>query len=59
VSHPDLTESDMSVYMINPEVIAYLEEFRKMRGLRRENVKVLDWGCGRGQSVIRLRELRY
>ena len=59
MSNPDLTESNMSVYKINPEVIAYLEEFRKKRGLCRENVKVLDWGCGRGQSVIRLRELGY
>jgi len=59
LAHPDLTEEDMCNYTINPEVITYLERFRKKYRIRQEDVKVLDWGCGRGQSVIVLRELGY
>ncbi len=59
MAHLDLTEEDMRSYTMNPEVITYLEQFRNKRGLPPEDVNVLDWGCGRGQGVIVLRELGY
>ncbi|MEO5574359.1 MAG: class I SAM-dependent methyltransferase [Gammaproteobacteria bacterium] len=57
--HDVLTDKDISTFVINLEILRYLELLRKKINLDRHEINVLDWGCGRGQSVSLLRELGY
>lgn len=57
--HDILTEEQMSKFVINPEIPRYLELLREKLKLPRNQINVLDWGCGRGESVNFLRGLGY
>lgn len=59
MAYYELTETDLASHEMDPEVLAYLERFRVARGLHHGEAKILDWGCGRGQSVIKLCEQGY
>ena len=54
-----LTERDVERYQLNPEFVRYLDAFRRLHGLERAAVRVLDFGCGRGEAVVKLRRLGY
>jgi SAM-dependent methyltransferase len=54
-----LTEQDVSGYDIHPEIVRYLEECRQRLGLSPQQTRVLDWGCGRGEAVLWLRDRGY
>lgn len=58
-SSAPLTESQLAGYRLNSEFVRYLEAFRNERGLQKHQVRVLDWGCGRGQATILLERLGY
>lgn len=57
--HDVLTEQHLNDFVINPEIPRYLELLARKLGLPNNQINVLDWGCGRGQSVHLLRKLGY
>lgn len=54
-----LVAEEMKGFRPNPEVLRYLELTRTRLGLEKEQMRVLDWGCGRGRSVVWLRDHGY
>lgn len=54
-----LREVDFAAFTPNAEVVRYLELTRQRLGLRRDEVRVLDWGSGRGEYVAWLRDAGY
>ncbi len=54
-----LTDRDVANYHLNSEFVRYLELFGRRYGRAKNDIRVLDWGCGRGQAVVRLRQLGY
>lgn len=63
MAHSDiLTESEYTKLVdggLNHEVVRYLEYCRKKLGLLKNEINIIDWGCGRGIWVARLLELGY
>ena len=60
LSYDDLlTEPDFRAFQPNGEVVRYLELTRERLGLRRDQMNVLDWGSGRGEYVVWLRDAGY
>jgi len=55
--HQTLTEKELTAYSVNELVLSYLNSMLKSN--RASDINVLDWGCGRGRSVIKLRELGF
>lgn len=54
-----LTQEDVARYSLNPEILRYLESFRESLGRERSEFRVLDFGCGRGEAVVKLRHLGF
>ncbi len=54
-----LTEEEFSAYVPYQGIIHQLETYLEERNLRREEVNILDWGCGRGTDVLWLRKQGY
>lgn len=50
-----LTEDDMAAYRPRVATINALEARRSKLALRREQMTVVDWGCGRGELTLWLR----
>jgi SAM-dependent methyltransferase len=60
VSYDDpLTEVEFAAFTPNAEVVRYLELTRQRLGLKRSDLRVLDWGSGRGEYVAWLRDAGY
>lgn len=53
--HDMLTEADMYRFQMNPTIFDWIREQVGLRGRAAEPFRVLDWGCGRGRAVARLR----
>jgi SAM-dependent methyltransferase len=58
MKHDVLTRQELDEYRLTPVILQALEEFAASRApkVSREQINVLDWGCGRGRSVAKLRE---
>lgn len=55
--HDVLTEEELASFHVNSRVIAQLETIlANYPGRTPEEINILDWGCGRGRSVAKLRE---
>lgn len=55
--HEVLTEEELASFRINPNVVSQLESFLgRHPDTKPEEINILDWGCGRGRSVAKLRE---
>lgn len=60
MAHSDVvTDKEFSDFKINAEISRYLEYARSLLGLDKARFNVLDWGCGRGLSVLHLLEEGY
>jgi len=57
--HDILTEQELSSYSINPIVKHELTLYYESQSLIKNKVRILDWGCGRGRSVYKLKEEGY
>jgi len=55
--HDELTEEELTSYNVNPTVLGQLNSFlKRFPEMKPEDINILDWGCGRGRSVAKLRE---
>lgn len=54
-----LTKEEFENTKISPEILRYIEYARDQLGLERNQMNILDWGCGRGNHVLFLREAGY
>lgn len=54
-----LTGADMEKFSLRENLVNHIEEHRQRLGIPAAEFKICDWGCGRGRSVLRLRELGY
>lgn len=54
-----LTEDEYDSFVVNLEILRYLEYARAQLGLEKQDMNVLDWGCGRGNYVLYLRRAGY
>ncbi len=52
-----LTEEDMASFTLNPFWLKALTDFEKESGLDKSQIRIQEWGCGRGRAVARLREM--
>jgi SAM-dependent methyltransferase len=57
--HQVLTKDEVLKYRIEEDVINSIEEFRKNENIAKEELAILDWGCGRGRAVAKFREMGY
>lgn len=54
--HEELTEDEFRNYVPPQKAIKQIEKFATIRGIPQSDLKILDWGCGRGRFVLWLRE---
>lgn len=54
-----LTEEDMAAFRPRAAIVNALEARRTRLELRREEMTVVDWGCGRGELTLWLRQQGY
>lgn len=57
--HDVLSREDIERIILSPVLLQQLEDFCNDNNLERANIKVLDYGSGRGASVACLRNLGY
>ena len=59
LKHKSLTLEEYASYSPNKRIPAYIEAYRKQNKLEKEEMNILDWGCGRGLDVLWLRDKGY
>ena len=58
--HDILTEEELSSYTVSSKVLQKLEALKQnFPAIAPAETNILDWGCGRGRSVAKLREMGY
>ncbi len=57
--HDLLSEPEFRSFRLNARTLTYLERQRAALGVAPHQMRVLDWGCGRGRTVLALRERGY
>jgi SAM-dependent methyltransferase len=60
ISHGDpLQEEQVRSFEIAPMIVEQVERWRTARGLAPQQMRILDYGCGRGRTMFRLRDRGY
>lgn len=56
--HDVLTRRELDAYQLTPVILTAIEDFvaSKEPGIAPQRINILDWGCGRGRAVAKLRE---
>ena len=54
-----LTEEEFSRFKPSRRILEYIEAFGRESGLENKDIRILDWGCGRGRAVLWLRGKGY
>ena len=61
--HPEfsveLSKEDIDRFELPAEIPRYIEQARMDLGLEPSEMRILDWGCGRGESVGKLNAMGY
>ena len=57
--HRLLTQDEFSTFELDQTLVNHIELYRKTSNLKKEEMNILDWGCGRGNSTLKLKELGY
>lgn len=58
--HVPLTEEEFAAHKINPLFLSAAEKLQESGKFRdKGDIRILDWGCGRGRNVLRLRDFGY
>jgi hypothetical protein len=54
--HDILTEGELYDFQIRPRVLKLIDDCVARLGIPHRQLRVLDWGCGRGRTVSKLLE---
>lgn len=57
--HLELTKLEFSNYSPHGRTLSYVEKYVKLNGLEKEQVNLLDWGCGRGRDTLWFKNAGY
>jgi cyclopropane fatty-acyl-phospholipid synthase-like methyltransferase len=57
--HDALTEEEMSKFSLNLRIFKRIEYFCDKMNLQKNQMNILDWGCGRGRAIAWLRAQGY
>lgn len=58
--HNSLTLQEFQEYEISSEILELIERFsQETPELKKKDIHILDWGCGRGRTVLKLLERGY
>lgn len=57
--HDKLTWAELAHFTPNNTLLRSIERYSSQAQIERQEIKILDWGCGRGEAVIWLREKGY
>jgi len=57
--HKILTQDEIDEYKLNPILTQMIEDYISLQKLKRDQINVLDWGSGRGQTIAELRSRSY
>jgi len=49
--HDVLTEDEMTEFVMNSRIMNLIEYYRKKMKIEKNELNILDWGCGRGRAV--------
>jgi SAM-dependent methyltransferase len=55
--HDILTEDELSSFQLRPRVLKLIDDCVARLGISHRQLRVLDWGCGRGRTVSKLLEM--
>ena len=57
--HKLLSNEEIKNYKVNEQLLLIINDYSKQQNIPNENLKILDYGHGRGRSVAKLRNLGY